>query len=60
MAERAGARGTAEIPGASHVIGISHPDETTQLVRDPAQTAGTEKWLIAMNGRRAQFIVHTR
>jgi pimeloyl-ACP methyl ester carboxylesterase len=32
MAERAGARRTVEIPGASHVVGISHPDETLQIV----------------------------
>ena len=33
MAQRAGARGIVEIPGASHVVGISHPEETVQLVR---------------------------
>jgi pimeloyl-ACP methyl ester carboxylesterase len=32
MAERAGARRTVEIPGASHVVGISHPDEVADLV----------------------------
>jgi pimeloyl-ACP methyl ester carboxylesterase len=32
MAERAGARRTVEIPGASHVVGISHPDEVAGLV----------------------------
>ena len=32
MAERAGARRTVEIPGASHVVGISHPDEVANLV----------------------------
>lgn len=36
MAERAGARRTVEIPGASHVVGISHPDELTALVREAA------------------------
>ncbi len=34
MAERAGARRTVEIPGASHVVGISHPDEVAGMVRD--------------------------
>jgi pimeloyl-ACP methyl ester carboxylesterase len=34
MAERAGARRTVEIPGASHVVGISHPDEVASLVRE--------------------------
>ena len=32
MAERAGARRTVEIPGASHVVGISHPAEVADLV----------------------------
>lgn len=32
MAARAGARGTVEIAGASHVVGISHPDETLQII----------------------------
>ena len=34
MAARAGARETVEIPGASHVVGISHPAETLQIIRD--------------------------
>ena len=34
MAERAGARRAVEIRGASHVVGISHPDEVASLVRD--------------------------
>jgi pimeloyl-ACP methyl ester carboxylesterase len=32
MAERAGARRTAEIPGASHVVGVSHPTEVADTV----------------------------
>lgn len=32
MAERAGARRTVEIPGASHVVPVSHPAETVQIV----------------------------
>ncbi|WP_285114174.1 alpha/beta hydrolase [Leifsonia sp. fls2-241-R2A-40a] len=38
MAERARARRTVEVPGASHVVGISHPDVVADLVR----TAATE------------------
>ncbi|MBV9921930.1 MAG: alpha/beta hydrolase [Pseudonocardia sp.] len=34
MAERAGARRTVEIPGASHVVGISHPAEVAEVVRE--------------------------
>jgi pimeloyl-ACP methyl ester carboxylesterase len=33
MAERAEARRTVEIPGASHVVGISHAEEVANLVR---------------------------
>jgi pimeloyl-ACP methyl ester carboxylesterase len=36
MAERAGARRTVEIPGASHVVGISHPTETLQIILEAA------------------------
>ncbi|OFE15961.1 hypothetical protein BA895_04740 [Humibacillus sp. DSM 29435] len=32
MADRAGARRTLEVPGASHVVGISHPDQTVELI----------------------------
>lgn len=32
MAERAEARRTVEIPGASHVVGISHPDQVANMV----------------------------
>jgi pimeloyl-ACP methyl ester carboxylesterase len=32
MAERAGARRTVEIPGASHTVGVSHPAEVANLV----------------------------
>jgi pimeloyl-ACP methyl ester carboxylesterase len=34
MAERAGSRRTVEIPGASHVVGISHAKEVTDVVRE--------------------------
>jgi pimeloyl-ACP methyl ester carboxylesterase len=36
MAERAGARRCTEIPGASHVVGISHPAETAALILEAA------------------------
>ena len=36
MAERAGARRTVEISGASHVVGISHPAEVAGLVLEAA------------------------
>ncbi len=39
MAERAGARRTVEIPGASHVVGMSHPAETVQIILEAATTA---------------------
>ena len=32
LAERAGARRTVEIPGASHVVFLSHPEETAELI----------------------------
>jgi pimeloyl-ACP methyl ester carboxylesterase len=32
MAERADARRTVEIPGASHVVFLSHPEETAELI----------------------------
>ena len=35
-AERAGARKTVEIAGASHVVGISHPDEALQIILEAA------------------------
>ena len=36
MAERAGSRRTIEIAGASHVVGVSHPQDTAQLVLEAA------------------------
>jgi pimeloyl-ACP methyl ester carboxylesterase len=32
MAERAGARGTVEIPGASHAISVSQPEATAEVI----------------------------
>ncbi len=39
MAERAGARRTIEIPGASHAITVSRPEETAQLIIEAATVA---------------------
>lgn len=36
MAARAGARRTVQVDGASHVVGISHPTEVADLVREAA------------------------
>jgi pimeloyl-ACP methyl ester carboxylesterase len=36
MAERAGARQVSEIPGASHAITVSRPEETAQLIVEAA------------------------
>ncbi|MEL4317476.1 alpha/beta hydrolase [Leifsonia sp. YIM 134122] len=40
MADRAGARSTVQIPGASHVVGISHPAEVIDLVREAMAVVG--------------------
>lgn len=37
MAERAHAKRTVEIAGASHVVGISHPEETAEVILEAAQ-----------------------
>ena len=39
MADRAGARRTVQVVGASHVVGISHPDEVLALVGEAASAA---------------------
>jgi pimeloyl-ACP methyl ester carboxylesterase len=39
MAERAGSRRTVEIAGASHVVGMSHPAETVQIILEAATAA---------------------
>ena len=41
MAERAGARRAVEIAGASHVVGISHPDETAAIIIEAASILTT-------------------
>jgi pimeloyl-ACP methyl ester carboxylesterase len=42
MAERAGARRTLEIAGASHVVGVSHPAETSQLILEAARSGARQ------------------
>ncbi len=39
MAERAGARRTVEIAGASHVVGMSHAAETVQIILEAANAS---------------------
>ena len=39
MAERAGARRTVEIPGASHAVAVSHPEATADLILEAAAAA---------------------
>ena len=39
VAERAGARRTIEVPGASHAITLSRPEETAQLIVEAATVA---------------------
>jgi pimeloyl-ACP methyl ester carboxylesterase len=39
MAERAGSRRTVEVAGASHVVGMSHPAETVEMILEAARAA---------------------
>jgi pimeloyl-ACP methyl ester carboxylesterase len=39
MAERAGSRRTVEVAGASHVVGMSHADETVEIILEAANAA---------------------
>ena len=41
MAERAGAKSALEIPGASHVVGVSHPMETADMILEAARSGST-------------------
>jgi pimeloyl-ACP methyl ester carboxylesterase len=41
MAERASAKSTLEIPGASHVVGVSHPEETAEMILEAAHPRST-------------------
>jgi hypothetical protein len=36
MAERVGTRRTVEIAGGSHAIGVSHPQETAEIILEAA------------------------
>jgi pimeloyl-ACP methyl ester carboxylesterase len=36
MAERAGARHVLELPGASHALSVSQPQETANVIREAA------------------------
>ena len=37
MAERAGSRRTLAVPGASHVVGMSHPADTAEMILEAAR-----------------------
>jgi pimeloyl-ACP methyl ester carboxylesterase len=41
MAERAGARSTIEVPGASHAITVSQPEATARLILEASAVAAT-------------------
>ena len=41
LADRAGARRTIEIPGASHAVPISHPQETAEVILQAAALPAT-------------------
>jgi hypothetical protein len=37
MAQRADAKGSVEVAGASHVVGMSHTDKTVQMILEAAR-----------------------
>jgi hypothetical protein len=41
MAERANAKRTLEIPGASHAVGVSHAEETAVMIVEAARSLNT-------------------
>jgi pimeloyl-ACP methyl ester carboxylesterase len=41
MAERANAKRTLEIPGASHAVGVSHAEETAEMIVEAARPLST-------------------
>jgi hypothetical protein len=43
MAQRADAERTVEIADASHVVGVSHPSETVELVLEAAGADAAER-----------------
>jgi pimeloyl-ACP methyl ester carboxylesterase len=40
MAKRTGAKRTHEVPGASHAVGVSHPEETADMILEAARSVG--------------------
>lgn len=40
MADRAGAKGIREVPGASHALSVSHPDAVTASILEAASAVG--------------------
>jgi pimeloyl-ACP methyl ester carboxylesterase len=44
MAERANARRTLEIPGASHAVAVSHPQATTELILEAVALAAGDEY----------------
>jgi pimeloyl-ACP methyl ester carboxylesterase len=40
MADRAGSRKTVQIEGASHVVGISHPEAVVDMIREAVSSVG--------------------
>jgi pimeloyl-ACP methyl ester carboxylesterase len=40
MAQRANAKATVDVEGASHVVMISHPDAVTALIEKAAEAIG--------------------
>jgi pimeloyl-ACP methyl ester carboxylesterase len=42
MAQRAGARRSIEIPGASHVVGISHSKDVAELIQEALTSTSTD------------------
>jgi pimeloyl-ACP methyl ester carboxylesterase len=51
MANRAGARKTVAIPGASHVVMLSHPKEVARMIDEAAKAAVTPAATAAVQGR---------
>jgi pimeloyl-ACP methyl ester carboxylesterase len=43
MAERASARSIVEVRGASHVVGVSHPKETAEMILEAARFRSTSE-----------------
>ena len=50
MAERAGSRATVAVPGASHVVGISHPDAVADMILAAAESVVAPESLVGTAG----------